>query len=67
MFDNERDQFGEWSDKLVNAVSRMHPTSGTFLKAFNKEWANESGAIAHEVKAQNPEQLKQIYKKWVET
>ena len=38
-FDNEREKFVEWNDKLINALARIIPGSRELLKHFNKIWA----------------------------
>ena len=38
MFDCDREKFVEWNDKLLNALSRIHPHARTMLKGMNKRW-----------------------------
>ena len=38
MLETDREKFVEWNDKLLNAISRIHPESRKMLKACNKRW-----------------------------
>ena len=38
ILDTDREKFVEWNDKLLNAISRIHPYSRKIVKACNKKW-----------------------------
>ena len=39
-FDNDRNNFVEWNDKLINAFARIHPGSRELFKQLNRDWAH---------------------------
>ena len=51
-FDNTREQFVQWNDKLLNAISRIHKGSREIremLKACNQEWAQGNTEVSDKI------------------
>ena len=41
-FNNDRDQFQTWNDKLINNLSQLFPGTREILKQLNAEWADHN-------------------------
>ena len=52
MFDGDREKFTGWNDKLINAMSRLHPAARTVLKGLNKRWAKRDKEFTSEEEIQ---------------